>query len=563
MKFTSRLLALLMALTLLMSVSGLAETAASPADTVVATVDGTPLYLNELQEAYQYYTENGYSVTYAQILEILISTQLLREIVAENGFDQFTDEEQAAFVEQANASWENGLQGYVTNYLSEDTEEARAELRAQAEQYFRAMGYSPEMLADSLRNQEAQNRYMNSLADKDSVTREDVQNYLNNLAATEMSQIDSVYMYELYQMYMGAEFNFYPEGYRRVLHILLKVEDNLMSAYQDALAALDELNAKIPAEDAEAPAETAEAPTEAAETAEAPAEAAEAPAETAETAEAPAETTETAEAPAETAETAEAPAEAAETAEAPADGEATDAEPEKTPYEKLKTALNEMVIASKQQAIDEIETRLANGEDFAAVAKDFNEDPGEDLAVGYIVHPESIMWDPVFRDAAFSEEMAKPGDHSEPVLGSYGIHILYYMDDVPAGPVELTDERFEALQSEVLEDKQFELADQAISAKQQTADIVRETALIESLDHPVSDVQIDFEADEDEEEEPAEAEPAAEEAAEPAEAEATEAEPAETEPAAEEAAEPAEAEAAEATDGEAAETTDAEAVPAE
>ena len=45
--------------------------------------------------------------------------------------------------------------------------------------------------------------------------------------------------------------------------------------------------------------------------------------------------------------------------------------------------------------------------------------------------------------AAFSEKMLKPGDVSDPVVGSYGIHILYYLRDIPGGYVEL-DEKIES-----------------------------------------------------------------------------------------------------------------------
>ena len=46
----------------------------------------------------------------------------------------------------------------------------------------------------------------------------------------------------------------------------------------------------------------------------------------------------------------------------------------------------------------------------------------------------------MFTEAAFSEKMVKPGDVSDPVVGKNGIHILYYLRDVPGGKVEMTDE---------------------------------------------------------------------------------------------------------------------------
>ena len=211
MKHLAKFLAILIAMTIL-TTAGFAETA-EPDKQVVATVNGTPLYLSELNEAYSYYTNQGYSVTYAQILDILVETQVLKDIIAEGGFNQFTDEEKAAQQSEAAQSWENAIQNYVTNYASEDTEEAKAALRVQAEQYFRSMGYSPEYLVEGIADQEAQKRYLATLASPDSLTREEVQAYLETIVAAEKQQIgDRADMYEMYQMYTGQDFMFTPEG---------------------------------------------------------------------------------------------------------------------------------------------------------------------------------------------------------------------------------------------------------------------------------------------------------------------------------------------------------------
>lgn len=499
MKLITRLLALLTALTLL-AVSGLAETVTTQ-DQVVATVNGTPLYLTELQQAYNYYSEyyaqQGYTVTYAQMVDVLVDTEALRQLVAENGFANFTDEERAAQEAEAKASWDNAIQSYVSAYLSEDTEEARAAAAEQGEQYFRALGYSPEYLVENLAEQQAQTKYMNSLVDPASVTREEVLAYLNSIAAREQAEVgNSASMYELYQVYMGREFKFTPDGYRRVIHILLKPDEDVMTAYTTACEALEALKEKA---EPEAEEEAVEPEEEAAEEPEAESdETAETPeaAEAAEPAEAEAAEPVAAEPAAEEAPEAEPAEEAAEAPEVEAEPAAeeaaeTEAEPEEDPYEKLQKALDDMVIASLKKTIDEIETRLANGEEFAAIAPEYNQDTGEDFTEGYLVHPESIMWDPVFRDAAFSEEMQKPGDHSKPVLGSYGVHILYYLDDVPGGPVELTDDLLAELTAQLVQEKQYDAAEAAIAAKVADSLVVRNTELIESLDAAADEAAAD------------------------------------------------------------------------
>ncbi len=100
------------------------------------------------------------------------------------------------------------------------------------------------------------------------------------------------------------------------------------------------------------------------------------------------------------------------------------------------------IIANVQPTIDEINAKLGEGAAFADLIPLYTQDPGmqdaASIAEGYAVHMDSIMWDPVFTDAAFSVQNV--GDITEPVVGSYGVHILQYAGDVPGGAVELTAE---------------------------------------------------------------------------------------------------------------------------
>ena len=70
---------------------------------------------------------------------------------------------------------------------------------------------------------------------------------------------------------------------------------------------------------------------------------------------------------------------------------------------------------------------------------------GENLVNGYSVHKDTVVFMQEFTDGAFSEKMQKVGDVSDPVVTSYGVHILYYLRDIPGGAVEFTD----AIKSEV------------------------------------------------------------------------------------------------------------------
>ncbi|MBO4379361.1 MAG: peptidylprolyl isomerase [Clostridia bacterium] len=111
-----------------------------------------------------------------------------------------------------------------------------------------------------------------------------------------------------------------------------------------------------------------------------------------------------------------------------------------------KTALDEAraaVIASRQDDIDAIYTALEQGESFQNLIAAYGTDPGMQdeatLAAGYQVHPESILYDSAFTEGAFQEKMQMIGDVSDPVVSQFGIHILYYLNDVPGGLI-MTDE---------------------------------------------------------------------------------------------------------------------------
>ncbi len=541
MKFARKTLALVLALSLLLC-AAFAETAQTASEAqvlqnsnpVLATVNGEPIYKSECDDMISYYAQQQMSVTYAQAVQQLEVNRVLELVMKEEGYLEYTEEELAKMRDEIQAVWDGYVDQYVSLYLSEDTEEARAELRKQAEETLYASGYSVDSLLETQKLNSGYDRLVSALVPEEAVTEEMIQNSYNELVAQHQSMVgDSAYMRELASMYYGMDLYYMPAGYRNVTHILIKVDEALLKAYQDANENYNTLLTKFEAQKsaAEAPAEEAaaaeEAPAEAAETEAAPAE--EAAAEPAEAEAAPAE-----EAAAETAEAEAAPAEEAVPEEPVTEEQLEEA---RLAMEAAKDA----VLQSKKAELDDIETRLAAGEAFETLIAQYNEDTGLNPAVGYEVHRESIKWDPVFRDAAFSEEMAQPGDHSKPVVGSYGIHILYYLSDAPEGAVPMTADA----RSQIVESLRSQLINEALyniyEEKLPELTVTKDDAAIAALDGTNSDVSIDFEA------EPAEGQPEASEApaetetpAEPAASEAPEA-PAETEaPAAETEAEPAE-----------------------
>ncbi len=112
------------------------------------------------------------------------------------------------------------------------------------------------------------------------------------------------------------------------------------------------------------------------------------------------------------------------------------------------------IYATIDPTVQEVMNKLTQGADFLTLIDEYGEDPGMTYepykTEGYLIHPESQQWVIEFRDAASALE--KPGDISAPVRVSYGIHIIRYEYDVPAGAADF-DELYEELLAEVSVEK--------------------------------------------------------------------------------------------------------------
>ena len=118
------------------------------------------------------------------------------------------------------------------------------------------------------------------------------------------------------------------------------------------------------------------------------------------------------------------------------------------------------IIASKQSAIDAIYARLDAGEDFVSVMLDYTQDPGMDddrIENGYPVHVKSTVWGKEFATGAFSEEMQQVGDVSQPIASKYGVHILYYLRDIPGGRIAMDERIRESITTYLTNQKRVEI----------------------------------------------------------------------------------------------------------
>ena len=106
-------------------------------------------------------------------------------------------------------------------------------------------------------------------------------------------------------------------------------------------------------------------------------------------------------------------------------------------------------LASVSEKTSDIYDRLEAGETFESLISEYGEDPSFDdpafAETGYQVHPDSILWEEAFVQAAFAKELAKPGDVSQPHVFGNNVCILYYLKDVDGGAAELTENLREAL----------------------------------------------------------------------------------------------------------------------
>ena len=111
------------------------------------------------------------------------------------------------------------------------------------------------------------------------------------------------------------------------------------------------------------------------------------------------------------------------------------------------------VFASIDPRAQEIMDKLTAGEDFIALMDEYGEDPGMKsepyASEGYKVWADSQSWVIPFRDGAMT--LKQPGDISQPIRTSYGLHIIRYERDLASGPVPYETVRAE-LESEARDD---------------------------------------------------------------------------------------------------------------
>lgn len=388
-----KLLAILLALMLLPSLGAMMEQAPAAEDPALATLNGVDITKSQVDELIPGFLERQYiadASDYRSVLEVIIRREVMKKKIADMGFDVFTPEEDEAFRAEAQQQWDEALGAYADYYQSDDSQEARDAALKQAEEYYLADGVTLERILEDTRSNASVDRMSQYLLADYEPTQEEVQKVFQEIGAIYQQYYENdIAQYEYMTQYSGQTSWYTPAGYRGIVHILLTVPEELSKEYQRLNAALEE---QQQAGGLALGNDTAE--------------------------------------------------EGADTA-GEADAEAT-AEPAAEPVTpEMVEAARQAVLASRQADIDMIYSRLERGDSFLDLIGEYGEDPGmaveANLRDGYPVHASSIVYDPAFTQAAFSDAMQQVGDVSRPAVGSFGIHILQYLRDVPSGLILTAD----------------------------------------------------------------------------------------------------------------------------
>ncbi|MBR4082425.1 MAG: peptidylprolyl isomerase [Clostridia bacterium] len=393
------------------------EVAASPASVNGVEID--PMTVANIAENLMYqYAQYGYDTTDANFIasvnqyavEYAIQMEVMMQKAAELGLDKFTDEEMAALTAEAKAEWDELVAQYVAYYgglTEESTEADKAAATESVIAMLAAMGATEaQWLEDTVTNAVLE-RVEAEMVKGAEVTDEEVKAaYDEHVASDEASYKTDVAMYEYMTQYYGQPSFYMPEGYRGITHILLKVDEALLTNYQTLTAQLEEQE------------EAAEAAT-------------------------------------------------------PTDLAATPTDVTPVTQEQVDAAY-QAILDSVKTTTDEIYAALEAGTPFAELIAKYNTDPGMSsepyASEGYSVHKDSIIWDPAFVQGAFSVDNV--GDVAQPVVGSYGVHIVCYFRDVPSGAVEFTEEVQASLRAELLSTKENDQFNATMTAWMEAAEIV-------------------------------------------------------------------------------------------
>ncbi|TDF77897.1 SurA N-terminal domain-containing protein [Pseudomonas sp. H9] len=129
--------------------------------------------------------------------------------------------------------------------------------------------------------------------------------------------------------------------------------------------------------------------------------------------------------------------------------------------------------AQAKAKIEEIQQRLAKGEDFAALAKEFSQDPGSANNGGDLGYAGQGVYDPAFEEALYA---LKKDQVSAPVRTEYGFHLIKLLDvQAPEVPTfaSLKDKLTRELKAQQVEQRFVEVTKQLEDAAFEASDLAQ------------------------------------------------------------------------------------------
>lgn len=361
------------------------------------------------------------NITVAQdgAIEAMVQQAVLEQKAAELGLDVLTAEEQAQVEESVQTTYATYVDSVKGAYFA-DTELTGGELDAAVEAKLAELGYPDQAAMLESETTSLVLEKVRSEAIKDvTVTQEDLEEaYAIHVEEAKINYSTSAAAFGT-DVQNGATIYYVPAGYRYVKHILIEMSE------EDS-AAVSELENQIA--DKQSELTTAQTSLDA------------------------------------LGEDASADDEATAQNRATLTQTVADRTAEIAELETQLAAAREAGFAALQPTVDEVQAKLAAGEDFDALMEQYGKDPGMQTSpakeTGYPVSADSSNWVLEFKDASMALENV--GDVSDPVRTDYGVHIIKYVSDAPEGEAGLDAVR-ETLEAEVLSDKQDEAYNAAVA----------------------------------------------------------------------------------------------------
>ncbi|MFJ3487266.1 SurA N-terminal domain-containing protein [Pseudomonas sp. NPDC090202] len=129
--------------------------------------------------------------------------------------------------------------------------------------------------------------------------------------------------------------------------------------------------------------------------------------------------------------------------------------------------------AQAKAKLEEVQQRLAKGEDFAALAKEFSQDPGSSSKGGDLGYAGKGVYDPAFEDALYA---LNKDQVSAPVRSQFGWHLIKLLGvEAPSVPTfaSLKDKLTRELKSQQVEQKYVEASKKLEDAAFEASDLAQ------------------------------------------------------------------------------------------